>query len=189
MALGLGRGKERREGRGWGAELRRNNRPKGEFFLFPPPLPFCPPLQTEICEAVCADGRKARTLNWTKPPQPLLGRRGYPASVAICQKKKKGKKEKGRRRRGGVGGKKNMNHFSQELGVGCASTSGWQYDGSGVVEKELTARSKSEFLDEGGNSSTSVATVCCSSSSCASSRIESAITWSNCLRENKIQWF
>lgn len=99
MALGLGRGKERREGRGWGAELRRNNRPKGEFFLFPPPLPFCPPLQTEICEAVCADGRKARTLNWTKPPQPLLGRRGYPASVAICQKKKrkKGKRKEKKR--------------------------------------------------------------------------------------------
>lgn len=30
---------------------------------------------------------------------------------------------------------------------------------SGVVEKELTARSKSEFLDESGSSSTSVATV------------------------------
>lgn len=75
-----------------------------------PLSPFCPPLQTEICEAVCADGRKARTLNWTKPPT-LLGRRGYPASVAICQKKKR--KKEGEEEVGWE--EKNMNHFSQEL--------------------------------------------------------------------------
>lgn len=184
MALGLGRGKERREGRGWGAELRRNNRPKGEFFLFPPPLPFCPPLQTEICEAVCADGRKARTLNWTKPPQPYLDDEGTQPRLQYAKKKKKEKRKKEGEEEVGWEGKK-IWITSRRNSVGCAS--GWQYDGSGVVEKELTARLKSEFLDEGGSSSTSVATVCCSSSSCASSRIESAITWSNCLRENKIR--
>lgn len=51
-----------------------------------------------------------------------------------------------------------MNHFSQELGRMCEYE--WMtVRQSGVVEKELTARSKSEFLDEGGNSSASVATV------------------------------
>lgn len=118
-----------------------------------PLSPFCPPLQTEICEAVCADGRKARTLNWTKP-QPYLDDEGTQPRLQYAKKKKGKKKEK----KGWGGRKKNMNHFSQELGRMCEYE--WMtVRQSGVVEKELTARSKSEFLDEGGNSSASVATV------------------------------
>ena len=56
------------------------------------PSPACPPLQTEICEAVYADGRKARTLNWTKP-QPYLVRAGTQYA------KKKEKKRRGKRKK------------------------------------------------------------------------------------------
>lgn len=120
MALGLGRGKERREGRGWSAELRRNNRPKGEFFLFPPPSPFVRLSRQKYAKPCAPTVEKLGRLIGQSPPN-LTWTTRVPSLGCNMPKKKKGKKEKGRRRRGGVGGKKNMNHFSQELGVGCAS--------------------------------------------------------------------
>jgi len=81
-----------------------------------------------------AAGRKARTLNWTKP-QPSLARATHSASVAICQKKKKKrkKKEKGRRKK----------YESLLAESGSARVRG-QCAGQGG-EKERSTRSKSEI--------------------------------------------
>lgn len=95
MALGLGRGKERREGRGWSAELRRNNRSKGEFFLFPPPSPFvrlsrqkyakpCAPTVEKLGRLI---GQSPPNLTWTTRV-PSLG----------CNMPKKKKRKKGKRK-------------------------------------------------------------------------------------------
>lgn len=93
--------------------------PEGEFFLFSAtwrgPLPLVRLSRQKYAKPRAADRRKARTLNWTKPPT-LLGEGQALSLGRNMPKKKKGKR------------KKNMNHFSQELGV---RTSGRQCASSG----------------------------------------------------------
>lgn len=78
------------------------------------PSPVFPPLQTEICEAVCGEklGRligQSPNLTWRGPGRNM---------------------PKKRKRRGTGGKEKKMNHFSQELGV---RTSGWQSTRKGCL--------------------------------------------------------
>lgn len=138
--------------------VRRNNRPKGEFFLFPatwrrnPSPPFVR-LSRQKYAKPCAPTVEKLGRLIGQSPQPYLDDEGTQPRLQYAKKKKGKKKEKKR-----WGGRKKIWITSRRNSRMC------EYERmtvrqSGMVEKELTARSKSEFLDEGGSSSTSVATV------------------------------
>lgn len=103
--------------------VRRNNRPKGEFFLFPatwrrnPSPPFVR-LSRQKYAKPCAPTVEKLGRLIGQSPQPYLDDEGTQPRLQYAKKKK----EKRRRRRGGVGGKK---YESLLAGTrGCASTRG-----------------------------------------------------------------
>ena len=157
--------------------MRRNNRSEREFLLFTAtwrdPLPLvrlsrqkyakpCTPTVEKLGRLI----GQSPNLTWWGP-----GGRNMP--------KKKEKKRRGERKK---------KYESLLAGTAGVRTSGWQCASPERVEKELTARSKSEFLDEGG--SLEFEHVCRRSTSSSrhdrhrrNSRIESAITRStNCVK-------